>query len=338
MLLNNDRAKCCGCGACMEADQKKNQVIGMDRDSLYFYYAMHSVSYSPGDEWKKVCPYYSLKEIDLIERESYCVNEALGYEIYNKIAAKILTLGGVVYGLSVNSENTEAACKGVWSCEQIAELNAPHKVQSTAFIYSEVEEVLKSGKRVLFSGMPCEIDGLRLFLREDYENLICIGFRCTGVASPRLWREYLSYRELKAGGKVEKLQMISSRKGESLHIIFDNGKVYDKKVEKDLFFKMVNSGTGIRVACKDCTLRTDHRISDIELGENTSVVAVNTYKGKELILDMFSNLEGVCDEADDSKVRCRLEEEESEKKIVDRLESWPHGWFLRHYARENIKD
>ena len=44
----------------------------------------------------------------------------------------------------------------------------------------------------MFVGTPCQIHGLKLFLRKDYENLITVDFVCHGVPSPKVWRSYLN--------------------------------------------------------------------------------------------------------------------------------------------------
>lgn len=50
---------------------------------------------------------------------------------------------------------------------------------------------MKSGRKVLYSGTPCQIAGLRLFLRKEYDNLLTIDFICHGVPSPGVFRWYL---------------------------------------------------------------------------------------------------------------------------------------------------
>lgn len=338
MLLNKSTEKCCGCGACMEEDRNNKRIIGMDRDVMHFYYAMHSISYSVDDGWKAVCPYYAFKEIDIIERENYHLDNYRGYEIFNKIAGSVISNGGIVYGLTIDAETQIISCKGISKIEQIEEINVPHKIKSSTFMYSEVEALLKSGKYVLFSGVPCEIEGLRLFLKKDYANLLCIGFRCDGVASPRLWRDYLDYREIKAGGTAVKIELIPSKERGKIKITFDNGKVYKKELTKDLYFKMIASGTGIRESCNNCSLRKDNRVCDIEIDENSNWLAVNTNNGKRLVVDVFGSLKSVEAVFDDSKVNCRFVREEEKEKIISRLESWPHKWFLKYYSKRKIKN
>lgn len=57
--------------------------------------------------------------------------------------------------------------------------------------YREVKRFLKEGKKVLFTGLPCQIAGLNLFLKKEYTNLITVDLICEGVPSPKLWRKYL---------------------------------------------------------------------------------------------------------------------------------------------------
>ena len=56
--------------------------------------------------------------------------------------------------------------------------------------FKEVKQDLLSGKKVLFSGTGCQINGLHMFLGKAYDNLITIDVICHGVPSPKLWREY----------------------------------------------------------------------------------------------------------------------------------------------------
>ena len=58
--------------------------------------------------------------------------------------------------------------------------------------YREALEFLKQGRKVLFSGTPCQIAGLRKFLRKDYDHLLTVDFICHGVPSPGVWQRYLS--------------------------------------------------------------------------------------------------------------------------------------------------
>lgn len=62
---------------------------------------------------------------------------------------------------------------------------------------------LKEGRKVLFSGTPCQIVGLKKYLCKDYDNLLAVDFICHGVPSPGVFRTYLQ----------EEIDKESARKG-----------------------------------------------------------------------------------------------------------------------------
>ena len=51
----------------------------------------------------------------------------------------------------------------------------------------------------------------KVFLRRDYDNLICVDFVCHGVPSPMAWKEYVKYRsQIDASGQFpEKINLRS---------------------------------------------------------------------------------------------------------------------------------
>jgi len=57
--------------------------------------------------------------------------------------------------------------------------------------YIDALRFLKEGRNVLFSGTPCQIAGLRHFLRDKYDNLLTVDVACHGVPSPKVWSDYL---------------------------------------------------------------------------------------------------------------------------------------------------
>lgn len=57
--------------------------------------------------------------------------------------------------------------------------------------YRQAGKFLKAGRKVLFSGTPCQIAGLKRYLHKNYENLLAVDFVCHGVPSPLVWKKYL---------------------------------------------------------------------------------------------------------------------------------------------------
>ena len=77
--------------------------------------------------------------------------------------------------------------------------------------FRQTECFLKTGRKVLFSGTPCQIAGLKLFLKKEYDNLLTVDFICHGVPSPGVWRKYLKeIAARRAAGKNTVLLSVES--------------------------------------------------------------------------------------------------------------------------------
>lgn len=57
--------------------------------------------------------------------------------------------------------------------------------------FFKVKAYLKEGKNVLFTGTPCQVDGLYRYLRRNYDNLLTLDLVCHGVPSNTLFHSYL---------------------------------------------------------------------------------------------------------------------------------------------------
>lgn len=113
---------------------------------------------------------------------------------FSEIARPILEDGGVVFGCSLD-EKLQAVHTYVETMEDLAtKLRGSKYVQSRiGDSYSKAREFLKQGRLVLFSGTPCQIAGLRNYLRRDYDNLITVDLICHGVPSPMIFEDYKKY-------------------------------------------------------------------------------------------------------------------------------------------------
>ena len=111
--------------------------------------------------------------------------------IFTLLAEKIIIEGGVVFGAKFD-KNWDVKHGYTETIEGLAAFRGSKYVQSQIEDnYQKAEKFLKQGRKVLFSGTPCQIAGLKCFLRKEYENLTTIDFICHGVPSPGVWRKYL---------------------------------------------------------------------------------------------------------------------------------------------------
>jgi coenzyme F420-reducing hydrogenase beta subunit len=132
-----------------------------------------------------------------------------------------------------------------------------------------VKQDLKDGRKVLFSGTPCQIAGLVSFLRELYttNNLLLVDLVCHGIPSPLLWSKFISNLSQKYG----KLEYASFRNkhfgyaGSTMAMRFADGKMRyterDIQFYKKLFFDDINT----RPSCFKCHFKTVKRVSDFTI-------------------------------------------------------------------------
>ena len=113
--------------------------------------------------------------------------------IFVALAKTIIQEGGVVFG-AIFDKNWEVCHSWTDCIEGIYPMMGSKYLQSRiGNCYQEAASFLKDGRMVMFVGSPCQITGLRTFLKNKvYPNLLAVDFLCHGVPSPGVWRAYLS--------------------------------------------------------------------------------------------------------------------------------------------------
>ena len=108
--------------------------------------------------------------------------------IFTALSDKILSEDGVVYGCILTKDFLAVHARA----ENVEERN---KMRGSKYIQSKlgdtfkkVQEDLDAGRRVLFSGTSCQVDGLKHYLGNEYNNLLCVDIVCHGVPSKKVWK------------------------------------------------------------------------------------------------------------------------------------------------------
>lgn len=108
------------------------------------------------------------------------------------MAEQTIDAGGVVFGVKWN-EHFEAVHDYTETKEGLVAFRGSKYVQSqVGDTFKLTEQFLRQGRQVLYSGTPCQIAALKLYLRKDYENLLAVDIICHGAPSPRVFRWYLA--------------------------------------------------------------------------------------------------------------------------------------------------
>lgn len=180
----------------------------------------------------------------------------------------------------------------------------------TGKIYCQIKEKLDQGKKVLFSGTPCQNKALRNFLNKDYDYLYQIDLVCHGVPSEKVFRKYLD--EICAENQVTQSDVKQIRfrhkkpywNYSNVTIDFTKGKSYSVPTVDDAFFILFNTGFTLRESCRHCAYTNLERHSDITLSDfwgflpgnfkmrnyekGVSCILINSQKGEELF-NMIQN-------------------------------------------------
>lgn len=138
-------------------------------------------------------------------------------------------------------------------------------------IYVDIKEKLTEGTKVLFSGTPCQVYGLKSYLKKTYENLYCIDVVCHGVPSPLVFEKYLSWQREKHG-YIEEIISRDKRVfyggyAAGMRIRFSNGIQYFETNENDYYGKCFWGEIASRPSCYTCKYKTLNHISDLTLGD-----------------------------------------------------------------------
>ena len=301
-----NKSLCTGCLACynacpVNAIEKKNDENG------FICPEINKEKCISCNKCKEVCPVncrYKAKEFPGIylavknNNNDERMRSSSGGVVV-RLANYIIKNNGVVYG--VGFENKRAKHMRIDSIDKISKTMGSKYVQSDIDkIYKDVENDLKAGKRVLFTGTSCQVEGLKGYLKVEYNNLVCVSVICHGVPSPGVLKKYLTEKEEKLKQSIVDVNFRYKSYGwhdYSINYVFENTEKNIKRND-DLYMKGFLSNITLRESCYNCQMKMfEKNSSDIILGDfwgienvfndidddkGVSAVIINSDKGKEL--------------------------------------------------------
>lgn len=197
MIDITDRERCCGCEACVQRCPRRCITLYED-DEGFLYPQVDEGKCIDCGLCEKVCPVVlqgagrrPLKVYAAKNPDEEIRRESSSGGVFTLLAEKILSEGGVVFGARFDA-CWEVVHDYTENVEELSAFRGSKYVQSRiGDSFRQTECFLKTGRKVLFSGTPCQIAGLKLFLKKEYDNLLTVDFICHGVPSPGVWRKYL---------------------------------------------------------------------------------------------------------------------------------------------------
>lgn len=226
---------------------------------------------------------------------------------FSLIASCFIQNGGVVYGASFDNEF-------VVRHTRISRVNDLYKLRGSKYVQSKMDDIyknvvfdLKNKKAVLFSGTPCQVQGVKKLVSQlglD-KRLYVIDIVCHGVPSPKIFKEYLAYKARIENKSIKEINFRNKQfkwKECRETICFnEDPKIIDMSEWTRLFY----GHEILRKSCYCCKFTNLNRTGDITLGDfwgiersnpsfyddvGVSLCLINNEKGEEL----FSKISTEC--------------------------------------------
>jgi len=228
--------------------------------------------------------------------------------VFTEIAKTVLKEGGIVFGVAFDNALI-ARHVSIEIEEDISRIRGSKYVQSHVDdAYEKAVSIALQGIPVLFSGTPCQIAAINLFIQSNpgIEIYTCEVI-CLGVPSESVFRSYLDYISKLKNSEIREYRFRDKTLGWKKYgtkIIFDNGEEYLTTRQIDPFMIGFFRKIYLRSVCYDCPFAKIPRGSDITLGDfwgvpkelddfrGVSAIIINTPKGEKLF-EKVSNIEKV---------------------------------------------
>lgn len=305
---------CVGCLSCVNSCT--HQAIEFEKDVCGFRYPIIDqekcvdcglcgfvcpVNHPPEKYFPKECYAVTVKS----ERELFsCASGGAA----TAIARHVLNTGGVVYGCS-GMDIRHVRHVRISRMEELDLLKGSKYVQSDlGLTFKQIRGDLKVGKEVLFVGTPCQVGGLKTYLRKDYDNLITADLVCHGVPSQQLLNDNIDHYRKKGVDLQEdsiRFRTKMSSQTQSFKIEYGwfflknqpySGSPSKKAYYRDPYMFGFIQGLFFRASCYKCPYAYAVRVGDftlsdfwglgkdarMELGKGVSAVFINTEKARAL--------------------------------------------------------
>ena len=318
MITIIKREECCGCSACQQICPR--HCITMEPDNEGFLYPQTDIKKCIGCHLcETVCPVrHSERERIPIEvyaaynKDEHIRSISSSGGLFTVVAEEVIKRGGIVFGVRFDEE-WNAVFDYTKEVDDLQLFRGSKYVQAyMGDAYKNVRFFLEQGILVLFTGTPCQISGLKSFLRKGYKHLILLDLICEGVPSPKVWQKYLHEEK----DKQSKIYFSSSKETYIKYLSFRNkefgwkqfgfvlqlaSKSHEKIVNANInrsstYLQALFNYLDLRPICYECPFKGCRSQSDITIADywginylhpemdddkGTSMVYINTLNGRD---------------------------------------------------------
>ncbi|KZX17306.1 polysaccharide pyruvyl transferase family protein [Methanobrevibacter filiformis] len=329
-LDDNDKFKCYGCYACKEICP--DNAIEMITDNEGFVYPKINENLCGHcNICRKICIY---SNDTLMEKNTNIQKVFAGYNKYSNnrayassgglflsLSKNIISSGGYVVGAKY-TDDMEVKHDIVKNLEESKDFSGSKYVKSDiSDLFPKIKDLLDKGKVVMFTGVPCQVAGLKSYLNKYHDNLYLVEILCHSNPSPKVFKKYISYLEDKFNDKVIDFKFKDKTMGwnnPSVLIKFRSGKTIRENGRYNNYNRGFQTSLFPRPCCSECEFVYENRPGDITIADfwgiekyeesmkddlGVSLIITNTSKGNSLFNEI--------------KPQLKLKEENMEKAFAN---------------------
>ena len=307
MIRIRNKSDCCGCSTCVNICPKR--CIDFVEDEEGFLYPRVNLKICNNCKLcEKVCPVIVSRNISkkaspivfaAKHRDMEILRKSSSGGMFHVFASWVIDQGGIVYGARYD-EDFRIIHSGAKTKDEFLKFCGSKYVQSDlGNTFVEIKKQLVNGQMVLFTGMPCQVAGLKLFLRKEYKNLYTVDLICHGVASPKVFADYILHVQQKKQLSGINMRWKGNWERSVMKLYYTDGSNKVDMTWRVLYGKALVK----RPACDQCEFTHFNRMGDVSIADywgiqkvhpefydprGVSLLLVNSSKG-EILLEGIRN-------------------------------------------------
>ena len=276
MINISDKVKCCGCGACSQKCPKSCITMIEDYEG-FLYPKVDQQRCIECSLCEIVCPCLNphhqqlpLQNVGFVAKDEKVHQISSSGGAFISMAKVVLANRGVVFGAAFNEDFRSVSIISIDNEIDLLKLVGSKYIQAVVGdSYVRAQSFLKQGRQVLYSGTPCQIAGLKSFLKIDYENLVAVDCMCHAVPSPKVWRKYLD--KISNGKKIDFVTFRNKKlfgwNNYSLIVRSESRDIYASGNRQDTYMRGFLAQLTTRPSCYNCCAQSFKSASDIMIGD-----------------------------------------------------------------------